>query len=94
MSEPAPAVVLDGVVKRFGAGTALDGVSAGIVPGAITGLVGPDGAGKTTLLRLIAGLLKPDDGTIAVLGHDSVSGIALFQRDIGYMPQRSGSTRT
>jgi ABC-2 type transport system ATP-binding protein len=90
VSEPAPAVVLDGVVKRFGAGTALDGVSAGIVPGAITGLVGPDGAGKTTLLRLIAGLLKPDAGTITVLGHDSVRGIAFFQRDIGYMPQRSG----
>ncbi len=88
--EPLPAVVLDGVVKRFGASTALDGVSAGIVPGAITGLVGPDGAGKTTLLRLVAGLLKPDAGTISVLGHDSVSGVALFQRNIGYMPQRSG----
>jgi ABC-2 type transport system ATP-binding protein len=88
--QPIPAVVLDGVVKRFGASMALDGVSAGIVPGAITGLVGPDGAGKTTLLRLVAGLLKPDTGTISVLGHDSVSGVALFQRNIGYMPQRSG----
>ncbi len=88
--EPIPAVALDGVVKRFGAATALDGVSAGIVAGAITGLVGPDGAGKTTLLRLIAGLLKPDAGAVTVLGQDSVNGIALFQRDIGYMPQRSG----
>ncbi|HEX9329666.1 MAG TPA: ATP-binding cassette domain-containing protein [Reyranella sp.] len=86
----ASAVVLDGVVKRFGASTALDGVTAEIVPGEITGLVGPDGAGKTTLLRLIAGLLRPDAGAITVLGHDSVSGITLFQRDIGYMPQRSG----
>jgi ABC-2 type transport system ATP-binding protein len=85
-----PAVVLSGVIKRFDASTALDGVSAEIVPGEITGLVGPDGAGKTTLLRLIAGLLKPDAGTITVLGHDSVTGIALFGRDIGYMPQRSG----
>jgi ABC-2 type transport system ATP-binding protein len=85
-----PAVVLDGVVKRFDTSTAVDGVTAAIAPGAITGLVGPDGAGKTTLLRLIAGLLRPDSGTIAVLGHDSVSGVTAFQRDIGYMPQRSG----
>jgi ABC-2 type transport system ATP-binding protein len=90
MPAPPPAVVLDGVVKRFDQIAALDHVSAEIAPGAITGLVGPDGAGKTTLLRLIAGLLRPDEGSIAVLGHDSVTGIAHFQRDIGYMPQRSG----
>ena len=94
MPSPTPAVVLDGVVKRFGAGdaaiVALDRVSAEIPPGQITGLVGPDGAGKTTLLRLVAGLLRPDAGSISVLGHDSVTAVAAFQRDIGYMPQRSG----
>ena len=94
MASPTPAVVLDSVVKRFGAGdaaiVALDRVSAEIPPGQITGLVGPDGAGKTTLLRLVAGLLRPDAGSISVLGHDSVTAVAAFQRDIGYMPQRSG----
>ncbi|SEP40451.1 ABC-2 type transport system ATP-binding protein [Rhodospirillales bacterium URHD0017] len=90
MAGPPPAVIIDGVVKRFGASTALQDVSAAIAPGAITGLVGPDGAGKTTLLRLIAGLLEPDAGSITVLGSDSVTGVARFQRDIGYMPQRSG----
>jgi len=85
-----PAVALDGVAKRFGTSVVLDGVSAGIPPGQITGLVGPDGAGKTTLLRLMAGLLRPDAGSISVLGHDSVTAVDAFQRDIGYMPQRSG----
>ncbi len=89
----APAVLLDGVVKRFAAGdgvvAALDGVSAEIPAGQVTGLVGPDGAGKTTLLRLVAGLLAPDAGRIAVLGHDSRDAAA-FQRDLGYMPQRFG----
>jgi ABC-2 type transport system ATP-binding protein len=81
---------LNGVVKRFGAHVALDAVSAEIRAGEITGVVGPDGAGKTTLLRLIAGLLKPDAGSISVLGHDSATEVAAFQRSIGYMPQRFG----
>ena len=90
MASPAPAVVLEGLTKRFGTATALDRVTAAILAGQITGLVGPDGAGKTTLLRLIAGLLKPDAGSISVLGHDSVTDIGAYQRDIGYMPQRFG----
>ncbi len=94
VSTDVPAVVLKGVVKRFGtdpsAVAALDDLSAEIQAGQVTGLVGPDGAGKTTLLRLVAGLLRPDAGSISVLGHDSVTEVAAFQRDIGYMPQRSG----
>ncbi|SKA33922.1 ABC-2 type transport system ATP-binding protein [Enhydrobacter aerosaccus] len=89
-----PIVVVDAVTKRFGKGPqatiALDHVSAEIRPGQITGLVGPDGAGKTTLLRLIAGLLKPNEGKITVLGQDSVTAVTTVQHDIGYMPQRFG----
>jgi ABC-2 type transport system ATP-binding protein len=69
---------------------ALDGLSATIRPGMITGLVGPDGAGKTTLLRLIAGLLRPTVGRITVLGHDMASDAASAHPVIGYMPQRFG----
>jgi ABC-2 type transport system ATP-binding protein len=69
---------------------ALDGLSATIRPGMITGLVGPDGAGKTTLLRLIAGLLRPTVGRITVLGHDMASDAASAHPAIGYMPQRFG----
>ena len=69
---------------------ALDGISAEIAPGMITGLVGPDGAGKTTLLRLIAGLLRPSGGRIVVLGHDMTTDAAAAHPSIGYMPQRFG----
>ena len=69
---------------------ALDGVSAAIQPGMITGLVGPDAAGKTTLLRLIAGLLRLASGHIRVFGHDMATDSALAHPAIGYMPQRFG----
>ena len=69
---------------------ALDGISAEIQPGMITGLVGPDGAGKTTLLRLIAGLLRPTGGRVVVFGHEMTTDAAAAHPAIGYMPQRFG----
>ncbi len=69
---------------------ALDGISAAVQQGMITGLVGPDGAGKTTLLRLIAGLLRPESGRILVLGHDMATDAPGAHPFIGYMPQRFG----
>ncbi len=92
MSEPAAVVEMDAVGKRFAATAppAVDGVTARIRPGCVTGLVGPDGAGKTTLIRLIAGLMRPTDGRIRVAGRDSVREAAAIQARIGYMPQRFG----
>lgn len=81
---------LNAVTRRFGAVSGVDGVSAVIRSGQVTGLVGPDGAGKSTLLRLMAGLLLPDQGEIAVDGFDpSLHAAAVHQR-IGYMPQQFG----
>jgi len=89
-----PVITLDCVTKRFTPGrrvvTALDGLSATINGGRITGLVGPDGAGKTTLMRLITALLKPDQGALTVLGLDSVAEPQEIQSRLGYMPQRFG----
>ncbi len=93
-AEPAPAVSVSGLVKRFRSGnrvvTALDGLDCLVPLGGITAVVGPDAAGKTTLLRLIAGLLRPDSGQIEVMGRDTVAGAASIQSEIGYMPQRFG----
>ena len=69
---------------------AVDGLTATIKAGIITGLVGPDGAGKTTLIRMIAGLLAPTSGTLSVDGLDpTAQGDALPQRLV-YMPQPFG----
>jgi ABC-2 type transport system ATP-binding protein len=91
---PAPAIDVRDVVKLFHAGKrtvkALDRLNARVAPGQVTGLVGPDGAGKTTLMRLMAGILRPDEGSIHVLGKDSVRQAGEIQAQIGYMPQRFG----
>jgi sodium transport system ATP-binding protein len=60
------------VKKHFGEVRAVDGVSFTCPDGQITGLLGPNGAGKTTALRMIAGLLKPQEGTVLIDGHDVV----------------------
>jgi len=77
----------EGLVKRFGAGpAALDDVKLSIVPGRLTGLVGPDGAGKTTLIRILAGLMAPTEGKVELLGKAPADALD----DLGYMPQRFG----
>lgn len=90
MSEPL--VVLDNVAKRFvdTGPPALQAISAQIPRGQIVGLAGPDGAGKTTLIRLIAGLLKPSQGTIRVNGYDSIKNSEQLHEITGYMPQKFG----
>ncbi len=85
-----PLVRIVGLRHGFAGRPALRGISADIVPGIITGLIGPDAAGKTTLLRLIAGLLRPGEGRIVVLGHDMAKEAAQAHASIGYMPQRFG----
>jgi ABC-type sugar transport system ATPase subunit len=62
-------VVARGIAKSFGGAEALKGVSLEILPGEVHGLVGANGAGKSTLIRILAGLIQPDAGTIAVSGR-------------------------
>ncbi|MGE0008260.1 MAG: ATP-binding cassette domain-containing protein, partial [Parvibaculaceae bacterium] len=67
------AVRLENVGKRFGAYTALEGVSFNIQPGEIVSLLGPSGCGKTTTLRIIAGFEFQNSGKV-YLGEEEVSG--------------------
>lgn len=69
----------DGVTKRFGGISALDGFSAEFQPGSTTAVMGASGCGKTTLLRVITGLLQPDCGT--VYGQEGTQFSAVFQED-------------
>jgi ABC-2 type transport system ATP-binding protein len=57
-----------GLTKRYGAYTAVDGVSFRAEPGRVTGFLGPNGAGKSTSMRMLVGLTPPTDGTAVVLG--------------------------
>ena len=82
---PAAAASLRSVVKRFGTVTALDGVDLTVGEGEIVALLGPNGAGKTTAVRVLLGLLRPDRGTVEVLGCDPRSPAA--RTAIGATPQ-------
>jgi ABC-2 type transport system ATP-binding protein len=75
-----------GVVKRWGATTALAGIDAEIGPG-VTGLLGANGAGKTTLLGLILGLHPQDDGRLEVLGLDPTASGPEVRARLGYAPE-------
>jgi oleandomycin transport system ATP-binding protein len=66
------AIWAEGLVKRFGETTALDGVDLGVRTGTVLGLLGPNGAGKTTAVRVLATLLNPDAGRATVGGYDVV----------------------
>lgn len=81
-----PALALRGLVKRFGALAAVDGVDLTVAPGEFVTLLGPSGCGKTTTLNLIAGFLTPDAGGIA-LGGREVADLPPFRRDIGLVFQ-------
>jgi iron(III) transport system ATP-binding protein len=65
---------LDGVSKRFGATTAVDGASLCVERGEVVALLGPSGCGKTTLLRLVAGFERPDAGVVEVAGRTVAAG--------------------
>jgi len=81
------ALSIAGVRKAYGKVQALDGVSFSIRRGEFFGLLGPNGAGKSTLINTIAGLIRADQGSIAVLGHDTVHDWRSARRLIGVVPQ-------
>jgi len=88
MTDPARAIDFQRVVKRYAATEALRGLSFDVARGEMFGLIGPDGAGKTTTIRLIGGLLRPDAGTIRVLGRDPVAEHRAITGAVGYLSQR------
>ena len=76
-----------GVVKRFGKTVALNGLDLTAEPGVILAVLGPNGAGKTTFVRSIATLIKPDEGTLRVFGHDVIREPQTVRKLIGLAGQ-------
>ena len=79
--------MLDHASRHFGRVPAVVDVSLYVLPGSLLGLIGPSGAGKTTTIRLITGALKPDRGSVRVLGEDPRHFRRRTRERIGYMPQ-------
>jgi ABC-2 type transport system ATP-binding protein len=81
---------LEGIVKRYGTHTALDGITMDVPPGQVFGLLGPNGAGKTTLIRIITRITGPDEGTVTLDGHP------MGPEDVarmGYLPEERGLSK-
>jgi ABC-2 type transport system ATP-binding protein len=76
--------------KSYGGTLALDGVTLSVAAGEVVGLLGPNGAGKTTLVSIVAGIRRPDAGTVEVGGIDVVRHPQRAQHLIGFAPQETG----
>ena len=81
------AIEISSAVKRYGSFEALRGVTLAVEQGEFFGLLGPNGAGKTTLISLIAGLSRPDSGSVRVMGHDVSGDFRAARRALGVVPQ-------
>ncbi|MCO7175021.1 ATP-binding cassette domain-containing protein [Sporolactobacillus kofuensis] len=73
MKTNALAVEATGLVKRFGKNRAVDGIDLAIPQGTVYGFLGPNGAGKTTTIKMLATLLRPDEGQARIMGHDLIT---------------------
>ncbi|CAL9407432.1 Daunorubicin_doxorubicin resistance ATP-binding protein DrrA [Streptomyces sp. enrichment culture] len=85
-----PAVEIRGLVKRYGPKTAVDGLDLTVRRGEVTAVLGPNGAGKTTTIETCEGYLRPDAGTVRVLGLDPVAEASALRPRIGVMLQSGG----
>jgi ABC-2 type transport system ATP-binding protein len=83
----APAIAVEGLTRRFGDVTAVDGVDFTVKQGEVFGFLGPNGAGKTTTISMLTTLLRPSAGSARVAGHDVEHDDAAVRRAIGIVFQ-------
>ncbi|MBF0509216.1 MAG: ABC transporter ATP-binding protein [Deltaproteobacteria bacterium] len=88
MTDDSTIIDVQGLVKRFGHKTVVNGVSLKVKRGEIYGFLGPNGSGKTTTIRMLCGLLRPDGGSGECLGWDIISESTQIKFQVGYMAQR------
>ncbi|MFF5206972.1 ATP-binding cassette domain-containing protein [Streptosporangium sp. NPDC000396] len=88
------AIQAEGLVKRYGETRALDGVDLAVPQGRLLGVLGPNGAGKTTAVRILATLLRPDEGTASIGGFDVTGQAHQVRSLIGLTGQYAGVDET
>ncbi|MFE9462016.1 ABC transporter ATP-binding protein [Streptomyces californicus] len=88
--ENEPVVQVTGLVKRYGAKTAVNGLDLVVRAGAVTAVLGPNGAGKTTTIETCEGYRRPDAGTVRVLGLDPAADAERLRPRVGVMLQSGG----
>ena len=84
-------IEIEGLTKRFGAVTAVAGLSLKVGKGEVLGFLGPNGAGKSTTMKMVTGYLAPTEGKIRVCGHDVETATIDAQASIGYLPEGAPS---
>ncbi|HLN46180.1 MAG: ABC transporter ATP-binding protein [Chloroflexota bacterium] len=82
-----PAVDIKNITKRYSEIMAVDQLNLTINQGEIFGLLGPNGSGKSTTLKMMLGLVKPDEGSITVLGNPVLKDPVATKRSVGYVPE-------
>ena len=86
-----PAIAVANVARSFGDVHAVRDATFEAHYGAVTGLIGPNGSGKTTLLLMLATLLRPDSGSLAIAGHNPLTDPRAVRSVMGWMPDVLGS---
>lgn len=84
-----PVLRVTGLVKRYGSVTALNGLGFEVMPGQIFALIGPNGAGKSTTLRILATILRPDEGDFFIDGVSGIDKPELIREKISYLAEES-----
>ena len=85
-ADGVPSLEIQGLTKRFGAKVAVDSLSLRVEKGELYALLGPNGAGKTTTLRMVAGLLRPDNGDARILGASVLREPASAKLRLAFLP--------
>ncbi|MCU0491863.1 MAG: ABC transporter ATP-binding protein [Chloroflexaceae bacterium] len=84
-----PAILADGLTRRYGSFTAVEELSLAIAPGEMYGFLGMNGAGKTTAIKMLVGLLEPNAGRVRLAGHDVLADGLAARAALGYVPDRA-----
>ncbi|QCX28945.1 ABC transporter ATP-binding protein [Nocardioides jishulii] len=81
-----PVIRIEGLVKKFGSFTALDGLDLTVARGEVHGFLGPNGSGKSTTIRVLLGLLRANGGTVELMGGDPWRDVVELHRRLAYVP--------